>query len=289
MKMCSETLSTQLNIRKKLHSLLLLLLVVSLSCSGKKEEVYLVKVGERKLTLNDIFTGEGEMPSPSYIKEDIQAWLNDELLFQEAKKLKLDKDPEVKREIEESIRQVLVEEYTQKVISPRIKITEKEIEDYYAAHSAEFVRTNDEVFLRHILVHDESKANEVKEKLASGADFASVARQYSEDGYGFAGGELGFVPLDNLPPEVKTVCQKAKTGVFYGPIKSSYGYHFVIIEDFRAKGTPKDIKEVHDEIDNIIYTAKYDSIYNYIIDSLKNVYKVELNQVLIDSLVGKSR
>lgn len=278
-----------LSIRRKRLLLLLLALGLSFCCSRGKEEPYLARVKDRKLVLSEVYGGEGEKPSPSSLYDFVSLWINDELLYNEAKAMRLENEPDIKRQISESIRQILINAYIQRVVDSRIKITDKEIEDYYAAHSAEFVRTQDEIFLKHIFVRDQAKADDIKNRLSSGEDFSAVAREYSEDGYGYSGGQVGYVSFDDLPQEIRVVAQKAKTGVFYGPIKTNYGYHFVLVEDFRAKGTPKEIREVRDEISSIIYSGKYDSLYKYLVDSLKQVYKVEINNVLIDSLAGKPK
>ncbi len=274
---------------KRLLLLLLLVLSLNIYCSKAKQEPYLARVGEHKLTIRDIYGGEGEKPSPSALEDFTSTWINDELIYNDAISMKLDREPDVRRQIEESTRQILINAYIERMIDARIKISDKEIEDYYASHRDEFIRTKDELLVKHILATNEARANEVKEKLKSGADFSTVAREYSEDGYGYTGGELGYLSFDDLPPEVRSVAQKATPGVFYGPIKSNYGYHFILIEDFRAKGTPKELKEVREEINSIIYTAKYDSVYKTVLDSLRSVYNVEFNKNLIDSLAGKTK
>jgi parvulin-like peptidyl-prolyl isomerase len=269
--------------------LLLLLLGSSIYCSRKSKEIYLARVDSRYLRLEDIYGGGGETPSPSSLQDYVSNWVDDELIYIQASKLRLDNDPQVKRQIEESVKQILVNAYIEKFIDPKISVSEREIEDYFATHHNEFVRERDEIHLRHILVHDEAKAKEVKDKLASGADFASIAKEYSEDSYAQDGGDLGYVSISELPVEIRDPVQKAKPGTFSGPIKSDYGFHFILVEDFKSKGTPKELTEVAAEIRSIIYSNKYESIFRSVVDSLKNQHKVEINESLIDSLRGTKK
>ncbi len=47
--------------------------------------------------------------------------------------------------------------------------------------------------LSHILIEDEAKAKEVRERAAKGEDFAALAKEFSEDpGSKEKGGALGF-------------------------------------------------------------------------------------------------
>ena len=59
----------------------------------------------------------------------------------------------------------------------------------------------DEVQGQVILVPTEAEANDIIAKLAAGADFADLARQFSKDPTGWNGGDLGFVRRENLSPE----------------------------------------------------------------------------------------
>ncbi len=49
-----------------------------------------------------------------------------------------------------------------------------------------------EVRASHILVEDESKANELKKEIDGGYDFAKVAKKNSKCPSGQSGGDLGF-------------------------------------------------------------------------------------------------
>jgi parvulin-like peptidyl-prolyl isomerase len=96
--------------------------------------------------------------------------------------------------------------------------------------------------VQHILVKEEATAKEVLQKLNDGATFKSTAGEYSiEPNASETGGVLGSVDGDCILLTdyqtqfdidfVKGVLT-AKTGVATGPIKSSFGYHVVLIRPF---------------------------------------------------------
>jgi hypothetical protein len=93
--------------------------------------------------------------------------------------------------------------------------------------------------MRHILVTDESTANEVLALLNSGGDFATLVGTYSnEPGANTSGGILGdndneclalSVIQSQFDPGFTAGALQAKAGAAYGPVKSSFGWHIILI------------------------------------------------------------
>jgi peptidyl-prolyl cis-trans isomerase D len=83
---------------------------------------------------------------------------------------------------------------------------------------------------------------------ASGADFAALARQYSEDpGSKDSGGDLGWFPRGRMVKEFEDAAFKLSPGEISEPIKSQFGYHILKLEG-RKPGGLKSLAEVHDLI-----------------------------------------
>lgn len=68
------------------------------------------------------------------------------------------------------------------------------------------------------------KAEEALSQLSGGADFAQIARNYSEDGSAASGGLVGMLDRDYLPEELATVIFELKAGESSGIVDYSYGY-----------------------------------------------------------------
>ncbi|KAK9465255.1 peptidyl-prolyl cis-trans isomerase NIMA-interacting 4 [Lipomyces arxii] len=88
---------------------------------------------------------------------------------------------------------------------------------------------------RHILCEKYSKAMEALQKLQEGAKFDTIAREYSED-KARQGGDLGWKPRGSLTRvyedaayalQPSTVDKPIYTNP---PIKSSFGYHIIMVE-----------------------------------------------------------
>ena len=80
---------------------------------------------------------------------------------------------------------------------------------------------------RHILVDSESKANELKEQIAGGAEFGDLAREHSSCPSGAKGGELGEFGRGAMVPEFDEVVFSAPVGEVQGPVKTQFGYHLL--------------------------------------------------------------
>jgi parvulin-like peptidyl-prolyl isomerase len=89
--------------------------------------------------------------------------------------------------------------------------------------------TAEHVRARHILVHTSQEAERILAQLQASADFATLARAYSQDtSTRENGGDLGFFPRGILvAPEVERVAFELQPGQFSGVLTSALGYHIV--------------------------------------------------------------
>ena len=80
---------------------------------------------------------------------------------------------------------------------------------------------------RHILVSTEEACQNLKDELAQGADFAQLAREYSECPSGKRGGDLGEFGRGQMVREFEEVVFSADVGAVQGPVKTQFGYHLI--------------------------------------------------------------
>jgi len=85
---------------------------------------------------------------------------------------------------------------------------------------------------RYILVNDEKKCQELKEKINSGElSFEEAARDHSLCPSGVRGGELGTFGQGDMVPEFDKVVFNDEIGVVHGPVKTQFGYHLLEITE----------------------------------------------------------
>lgn len=107
----------------------------------------------------------------------------------------------------------------------------------------------DQTNVRHILIKlnevvSESEAkhrmDSIKERLDNGADFAELARQYSEDGSAANGGNLGWIsPGDTVPAFEQAMNQLAPKEIS-APVRSPFGFHIIQVLERRKQDMTKE-------------------------------------------------
>ncbi len=141
----------------------------------------------------------------------------------------------------------------------KIEITDDNIREYYEENLNRF-KHGERVKARHILFKiegkDRKKAEEkareggekVLERLRKGADFAKLARKYSEDKKTREkGGDLGFIERKDLSKPLSDKAFSLKEGDISDLVKTSEGYHIIKVEGVQEPGT-KPLAEVREEI-----------------------------------------
>jgi peptidyl-prolyl cis-trans isomerase SurA len=68
---------------------------------------------------------------------------------------------------------------------------------------------------------------------AKTADFAELAKKYSEDGSAANGGDLGWMSPGDLVPEFEQAMNRLQIGEVSNPVKSEFGWHLIQVMDRR--------------------------------------------------------
>lgn len=104
-----------------------------------------------------------------------------------------------------------------------------------------------EALARHILVavNDErgeieakERVNDIMRKLYAGEDFATLAKEFSDDpGSGAKGGDLGWTDPDAFVAAFSAAVKNQELGVIGQPIQTQFGFHIIEVQDRREVDT----------------------------------------------------
>ncbi|WP_066889704.1 peptidylprolyl isomerase [Clostridium nigeriense] len=172
--------------------------------------------------------------------------------------------------ITESIEGNLIRNKVTEEIFKDISVSDDDIKAYYDENLEGFKTAT----VSHILIKDEAKAKEVREKAVNGEDFAGLAKEYSEDtGTKENGGSLGTVAYNTTQyvQEFTDAFKKLNEGEISDLVKSTYGYHIIKVTDIKQKT----LDEAKEEIKSKLEGEKQQEVYNTSIEQWKKDYKVK--------------
>lgn len=147
-------------------------------------------------------------------------------------------------------------------MTKNVKVTDKQIQDYYNANQNQFTTQPNKVHLAHILVKTQAEAQQVKDRINKGEDFAKVAKEVSTDtGSKDNGGDLGDLEEANsgLDATFLKAALALKPGEVSQPVQTQFGWH--VIKCISKNEYPvKKLDEVKSQIqDTLMKTAKQDA------------------------------
>ena len=145
----------------------------------------------------------------------------------EKKYLKQIKDQGLTEEqVRADIRAQIVSEEIFKKVTAEVKVTDADVKSYYEKNKATYVQAESRD-VRHILVKTKALADSIYAQLKGGADFAALAKKYSEDtGSKDSGGKLTVARGQTVPEFDKKTFELAVDEISQ-PVKTQYGWHVI--------------------------------------------------------------
>ncbi|HMF78326.1 MAG TPA: peptidylprolyl isomerase, partial [Bryobacteraceae bacterium] len=167
--------------------------------------------------------------------------------------------------LSEAKNQSLTREVIGQEVGRRINISAKEIQDFYDAHKADFVR-DEKVYLSEILISTQGKdaagiaaaakkAKQVADDAGKGQRFSDLARDNSDASTAKDGGQLGSYKKGELTPEIESAVWDLPKGSVTQPVKIPTGYEIFKVEDHTKTGLAP-LSDVKSEIENQLYGPK---------------------------------
>ncbi len=157
--------------------------------------------------------------------------------------------------------------HTDEDIKRQVRGNETLLKAYYEAHKSDY----EQIRARHILVRMQgapmplpagqkelteaealAKAQEIRQKILQGADFADLARAESSDaGTASKGGDLGFLKHGQAVPSFEDALFKLPIGELSQPVKTTYGYHIIKVEERKPARTFEELRpELEKNLEN---------------------------------------
>jgi peptidyl-prolyl cis-trans isomerase C len=160
-----------------------------------------------------------------------------ELLAREAKKQGVDKNPDVKTQMDLASQTVLVRAYVSDWIKKN-PVPEADLKKEYDAIKGQI--GDKEYKVRHILVEKEDEAKDIIAELQKGAKFEELAKARSKDpGSKDKGGDLDWNAPANFVKPFGDAMKTTPKGKFTPqPVQTQFGWHVIEVDDVRDAKVP---------------------------------------------------
>ncbi|PKU21649.1 peptidylprolyl isomerase [Telmatospirillum siberiense] len=160
-----------------------------------------------------------------------------QLLLDQAKKQKLEDDPQVKAAFKDAQARILQQAFLAKRVDS--DISEDAMKKRYEELKKSY-QPKEEVKVSHILVETEEAAKTVIADLKSGVKFEDEAKAKTKDPSGSSnGGDLGFIGKGDTVPEFSDAAFKLKPGeITETPVKTQFGWHVIKAGEHRMAAPP---------------------------------------------------
>ena len=204
-------------------------------------------------------------------KQVVEVMIDRELLYEESKKYKIViKDSVVEEQFgqwrnhyapdgdyakvladtgytEKTLREDLkkmaaIQELIDTQFRPNVKVTDADIKTFYESHPDFFTRS-EQVTASHILIKvsadapseekeaARTKLEKIKKQLDEGADFATLAKKYSDCPSSAKGGELGSFGKGQMVKPFEEVAFSIETNKVSDIVETQFGYHLIVVTD----------------------------------------------------------
>ncbi len=224
---------------KKLMTLLLLLLSVGTQADEQQSDELnkiIMTVNGEPVTISDM-VAYASLRSDIPLAEDpvaaqnqiLNEMLTTIMLSQEAGKQGFADDMQTARNLKLTrmivLRDALIEQMMNKQTVTEEEIRKAYDENYSAEPEVRYL-------VRHILVEDVAKAEEIIRQLDKGATFEELAKEHSTGPTGPEGGSLGWISPEIVVQPFAEAMQKLEKQTYTKePVQTQFGWHVILLED----------------------------------------------------------
>jgi peptidyl-prolyl cis-trans isomerase SurA len=289
------------------------------SSSGEIVDKIVAIVNDDIVTLSDVqrvvrvekqgrFASVDEYFRGQDLKDKLSFFIDNMLIQQQAKKLKIEvSEKEVEGVVESIKKQNLISEQDLKEQLAREKITykafleglrmnllrskvlsrtlsgenlvtEADLRAYYQANLDQF--RSEEYRLQQVFISARrqdaaARGQNVYNQLVKGVPFEELARDFSDDPSGAQGGDIGYVRKEELIPELRQALSLLVQGSYSHPISTGYGVHIVKLLEIRKSEAPP-FDSVKDEVNARLLQKESERRYKEYIAKLRASAYIEV-------------
>jgi foldase protein PrsA len=149
-------------------------------------------------------------------------------------------------------------------VTKNVAVTDADVKAYYDKNKSQYEQTESRE-VRHILVKSEAQAQKLHDQIENGADFAALAKKYTQDTASKADGGKFTAFKGRTVQAIDDFVFSAKTGELSDPIKTEFGWHIIETLGPIKPGTTQPLDDVKDSIQaSLLQTKQHAAIQAWV-------------------------
>lgn len=225
-------------------------------------------------------------------EEILDKLITDEILYQEALKQGLYRDPKV--------RKIMVNLLLRSDVYASVRnsdFSNAELTAFFEANKEEFV-VPEKIQIKRIFIKispDRSEEDaktlttQLRAQIKRGADFRDIAAEHSEDPYKRRGGDLGYVSREGKPgvdPAVIARAFELEMDELSEPFLAAGGYNLLLVPNKRER-VERTFEQMKGSVLRRLKNERYETLTNEYISGLKSTYPIEIDKVELEAIAIK--
>jgi len=240
----------------------------------------LASVNGDKLTAQELdsLSPEGFEITRENLPKILDKWVSNTLVYQEALRRGVEKEPQIQAHLKRIERDYLVNELIER-ITTNVKVGQDQAMQYFNQHKDEF---SYEAKITRIVMADSLMAAQTLTELKAGADFTKLAKERSQDVALEAGKESRYFarnigdPRMGGDPAVAEAIFGLSAGQISDVVPSQEGYQIIKLIDKKKVKADVTFLEAKDEIEAILSYRRSQVVVDSVLTSLREKAKIEL-------------
>lgn len=237
-------------------------------------------VNSEKLTKAELdsLAPEGFAFDETNLPKVLDKWVSNALMYQEAVKRGIPKEPQIQAHIKRLERDYLVNELLDRLTST-VKVQPASVLEYYNQHKDEF---NYEVKIQRIVMTDSMMAAQTLAEIRAGGDFTKIAKERSQDALLEGGQESRYFargvgdPRMGGDPTLEEVMFAMSPGQVSDVLGTQEGYQIVRLVDKKKVKSETTFPEAKDYITAILNYRSSQAMVDSVLTALRAKAKIEL-------------
>ena len=180
--------------------------------------------------------------------------------------------------------QLVVEKLFQDEVFPQVRVSDEEVQRYYAEHLPEFDQP-ERVRVLQVVVKTQEEAARIRDEIRRAPQkFGDVARRASISPEGRNGGDLGYFGRGSGMPEVFDTCFRLPLNAVSDVVPSPYGFHIFKVVD-RKPASRRPFAEAREEIQQKLLREGRARAQEEYLETLRARAKIQIDEKALAAVV----